>query len=380
MFDNYFNKIFKNSDLLTLSSSSAFGYAIFGLFWFFLAKFLGPDEYGEISYFFAVGIISVSLSTAGLQSGITVFSSKDPKILNSFLSLGLIITIIASSICFILFSRIEISLFIIGSSLFGIYIYSILGKKQFQKFSILLILQKTLSVISALILYYFIGLEGIIFGFAISYFLLSKGMYDLIFKRNFNLSQIKPKTKFLLNNHISESTHNLVWWSDRFILLPLYGFTFLGNYQLGMYILLMLSLIPTIFYQYMLPYDSTGNGKNKIRLLSILISTCVAIFSFIAGPTVIESLFPQYTDTTNLIQIFSLTLIPISINLVFSSYFLGRKKTKIIAIGNSLLLAIQLILIFIFGEFYGSEILPFAIFIAFICQSIFFGMMKILNK
>jgi O-antigen/teichoic acid export membrane protein len=100
----------------------------------------------------------------------------------------------------------------------------------------------------------------------------------------------------------------------------------------------------------------------------------------IVGPTVIEFLFPQYTDTTNLIQIFSLTLIPISINLVFSSYFLGRKKTKIIAIGNSLLLGMQLTLIFIFSTLYGSEILPFAILIAFISQTIFFSIMKILDK
>jgi O-antigen/teichoic acid export membrane protein len=380
MFENYKEKFFRNNNLLTLGSSSIFGYAVLGIFWFFLARYVGPDEFGEISYFFAIGTIAVSLSTAGLQSGITVFSSRDTKISNLFLSLGIITSIIASVITFIFISHVEISLFIIGVSFFGLYVYSILGKKLYYQFSILSISQKTLSVIFALILYHIIGIEGIILGFAISYFLLSKGTFNFILKQNFTLTNLKPNIKFILNNSISDSTHNLVWWSDRFILLPLYGFNFLGNYQLGMHILLMLTIIPMIFYNYLLPHDSTGTAKNKIRLLSILLSTCVAIFSLIVGPTVIEFLFPQYTDTTNLIQIFSLTLIPISINLVFSSYFLGRKKTKIIAIGNSLLLGMQLTLIFIFSTLYGSEILPFAILIAFISQTIFFSIMKILDK
>jgi O-antigen/teichoic acid export membrane protein len=377
MFDNFKNKIPINNGLLTLGSSNLFAYAIFGLFWFFLARYLGPDEYGEVSYFYAIGIVIIAVSTVGLQTGIVVFSSKEPKTVNSFLTLGLILSIIASTISFILFSHIEVSLLVIGTSFFGLYTYSILGKKKYPKFSLLTILQKPSSIALALVFYYLIGLEGIILGIAIGYLLFSKGIYDLILKRNFDLSQIKPKIKFISNNYISESTHNLVWWSDRFILLPLYGFSFLGNYQLGMHILQMTSVMPFIFYQYLLPNDSTGTTTNKIRFLCISISVIITILSLIFGPSAIQFLFPNYDLTSNFIQIFSLTLIPLTINLIFSSYYLGNKRTSVIAIGNSILFSTQIILVLIFTSFFDFALIPYAILLAFISQTIFFTLVKL---
>jgi len=378
MFDKF--KVIKNNGLIQLVASNMFAYSIFGIFWFFLARYLGPEEYGEISYFFAIATVAVSVSTVGLQSGVAVFSSTEPKTENSFLTLGLILSLIAAVISFVLFSHIEVSLLIVGSSFFGLSIYAALGKKEYSKFSLLTIQQKISSITFALILYYFIGLEGILLGLAIGYLLLSKGMYNLILKRNLELSQIRPKIKFITNNYISESTHNLVWWSDRFILLPLYGFTFLGNYQLGMHILQMMCVFPFIFYQYLLPNDSTGTTNNNIRLLAVSISIILSIFVFFFGPQIVEFLFPEYDYVIEFIPIFSLSLIPITINLIFSSYFLGKKKAKVIAISNVLLLTVQLVLAFIFGSVLNSSsLMPYAILIAFISQTIFLLIAKIKN-
>jgi O-antigen/teichoic acid export membrane protein len=380
MFNNFKNIFSNNGGLVNIASSSIVGYAALGIFWFFLAGHLGPAVYGELTYLFAIAIVIISLSTSGLQNGIIVFSSKEPKTVNSFFTLGFIVSVVVSITSFIVFSSVEISLLIIGSTFFGLYAHSILGKKQYQTFSILTVLQKSLSIFFGLIFYYLFGIEGILFGFAISYLLLSKGIYELILKRNFDLSQIRPKFKFIIHNSISESTHNFVWWSDRFLILPLFGFGFLGNYQLGIHILQMATIFPLIFYQYLVPHDAAGTVNNKIRILAILISIIISAFLFIFGPYIVENLFPDYTLSSKLIRIFSLTLIPITINLLFSSYFLGKQKPKILAISNLLLLSLQLFLVYVFGTWFGSAGLPYALLISFSAQTVFFCIIKICRK
>ncbi len=114
---------------------------IMGLFWFYLAPLLGSEEYGKISFLVATGSLIYIISMVGAGPTITVFTSKEKKSQSTIFFIPLIISLILSIVIFLIFYNIGISLFIIGSVIFALTAADLLGKKQYQKFSIFVIIQ-----------------------------------------------------------------------------------------------------------------------------------------------------------------------------------------------------------------------------------------------
>ena len=70
-----------------------------------------------------------------------------------------------------------------------------------------------------------------------------------------------------------------VWNSKQktIVIVPIFGFTVLGNYALGMQFYVVMLIIPNIIYQYILPQDAAGNPSIVLKKLTVIVS----VFFFI---------------------------------------------------------------------------------------------------
>ena len=82
------------------------------------------------------------------------------------------------------------------------------------------------------------------------------------------------------------------------------------------------------------------------------------------SPIVLPVLFPEFKEAIEVIQIISLAIIPISINLVYISKFLGNGKSNVVLGGSATYLIVQILSIVILGQLYGITGVSFAVVLA----------------
>jgi len=157
-------------DLTTIGFANVISSAISGIFWFYLASLLGTEHYGEVSYFIAIaGIVSV-ISFLGSGTTLVIYTAKGEKILSTIFSITVITSIISSIVLFFVFNNIGVSLYIIGYVIFGLATAELIGKKLYKDYSKYIITQKILFVAFTLFFYYIMGPQGVILGYALSFF------------------------------------------------------------------------------------------------------------------------------------------------------------------------------------------------------------------
>ena len=244
----------KFKDLGTVGLGNITASLISGIFWFYFASLLGAEQYGEISYFIAIAGIASTISFLGLGNAVIVYTAKGEKIQPPLFIIGSISGIVTLIAVFLIFSQIGMSLYVLGYVIFSLATSEILGKKQYKNYTGYLITQKILMVGFALFFYYYIGLEGVILGIALSFFPYIKRIYTSLKTDKINFSLVRPRLGFIINSYALDLTRTFSGYTDKLIVAPLFGFAILGNYQLGIQILAILTILPGIVYQYILPY------------------------------------------------------------------------------------------------------------------------------
>ena len=268
----------KFKDLTTLGIANILSAGISGIFWFYLASLLGTTEYGKLSYLISIGSIAGVVSFLGAGTTITVYSAKNEKIQATLFSIITVTSAIGSIVTFLIFRDYTVSLYIIGYGIFNVTVADMLGKKRYKDYSKYLITQKILWVGLSLLFYYIIGFEGIILGIAFSFLAYSFVVFRGIRETKFSLTMLKSHFVVMMNNYVLDLSRAFGGNMDKIIIAPLLGFSLLGNYQLGQQFLSLLSLLPTIVFQYILPHDSSGNANKKLKKLLILFSIGLACY------------------------------------------------------------------------------------------------------
>jgi|SRR6267143_815283 len=326
---------------------------ISALFWLYIARLLGTENYGIVSYLIAISALTTVLSFIGAGTTLQVYTAKEVKLQPALYFITLVIATISSIALFFIVHNIGVSLFVLGNVIFGLVIADLLGRKQYKKFSIYLITQKILTVVFALALFHIINYNGIILGFALSFFPYAVSMYRIFKGAKIDFSLLKSRFGFIVNSYIMDLGRQFSSSLDKLIVAPMLGFALLGNYQLGVQILTVLCLLPSIVYQYTLSHDASGDSNKKLKQLVILGSVILTILGITLAPIIIPVLFPKFTEAVIVIQIMSLSTIPITINNTYISKFLGTEKIKIVLIGSGIFLAIQISMIILLGKIFG---------------------------
>ena len=354
------NKIKRVKDLLvkfrgltTMSSAYVVSQAISAIFWLFIARLLGTEHYGEVSYYIAIASIATTISFLGAGNTLLTYAAKGVKIQPAIYFMTVISSLITSIILFFMFYNVGVSLFVVGNVIFGLVTSELLGLKLFKKYSIYLISQKIITVGLAIGLYYIIGINGIILGISLSFLPSLIRLYQIFRESKIDFSVLKSRGGFMINSYMLDISRSFNGTIDKIIIAPLLGFALLGNYQLGIQALSILTIIPSTVYWYIVPHDASGNPNKRLKFLTILFSVGITVISLILSPIVLPVLFPKFNEAIVVIQILSLSITPGTVNLTYISKFMGNEKPKIVLIGSVLFILIQITTMLTLSKMYG---------------------------
>ena len=162
-----------------IGSSDIVGSLIGAVFWFYLASLLGAEQYGQISYFLSIASIASTISLLGTENAVSVYVAKSVKLESTIYLIPIIVGLITGIILYFLFSDLGLSAYVLGSVIIGLALSEILAKGLFQSYAKYLVLQKILMVVLSIGLYQIIGIDGILFGIGLSFFLYLIRIYAL---------------------------------------------------------------------------------------------------------------------------------------------------------------------------------------------------------
>ena len=350
---NFKEKIFGHKDLMSIGTANLFGSGISGIFWFSLASLINPEEYGQIHYFLAIAGMAQLLSLISTTNALQVYVAKNIKIHSTLFFISIIAGIVSSLVVFLFFSRTDTSLLVLGYIIFELSNGFLLGKKLFSNYAKFFLTQKILTVIFGFGLYFTFGVDGIIFGLVLSYVPYIWILVNEFRNTRIDFSLLKPRKGFLINNYGINISSAVGGQMDKLIIAPILGLELLGNYSLAMQFLVILLLLPTTVFKYLLTQDSSGKNTKNLKKNTISASIGLAVFGIVILPMIIPILFPNYIDTVIAIQIISVAIIPSTIGIFYDSKLLSIEKSKFLVIGKGIGLFTMISGFVILGPIYG---------------------------
>lgn len=350
---NFKEKIFGHKDLVSIGSANLLGNGISAIFWFSLASLINPEEYGQIHYFLAIAGMAQLLSLISTTNALQVYVAKNIKIHSTLFFISIIAGIVSSLVVFLFFSRTDTSLLVLGYIIFELSNGFLLGKKLFSNYAKFFLTQKILTVVFGLGLYFTFGVDGIIFGLVLSYVPYIWILVNEFRNTRIDFSLLKPRKGFLINNYGINISSAVGGQMDKLIIAPILGLELLGNYSLAMQFAVILMLLPTTVFKYLLTQDSSGKNTKNLKKNTIFASVGLATFGIVILPMIIPILFPNYIDTVIAIQIISVAIIPGTIGIFYDSKLLSIEKSKFLVIGKGIGLFTMISGFVILGPIYG---------------------------
>ncbi len=358
--------------LFSIGISDMVGGGISSLFWLYMASILEVESYGEISYLLAIGNVATTIALIGSKNTMMVYVPKKIKLQSSLFIIVIVLGVITAISSSMIFSNLELSIYIFGGIIFGLGISEILAHRNYSSYPKYLIIQKILMVIFAIGLYHWIGVEGIILGIALSFFTYLPVIFNTFRNVPLNSSLLKPRFGFIVNSYGTSLAATFSSQIDKLITAPLLGFVLLGNYQLGIQFIAAFQLLPHIILKYTLPHDANGVPNKKLKILSVIISFCSTILIILLAPIVVPLFFQKFLHVIEIIQILSISLIPYSVSSIYTSKFFGKENAKIILSGMVLLVISLVIGIFTLGNIMGIFGVSISYVISITIQAIFY--------
>ena len=368
---NFKKILFGQKDLMSIGFANIFGSGISAIFWFYLATLINPEEYGQIHYFLGIAAMGQLFSLIATPNAITVYVAKNIKIHSTLFFISILAGILSSVVIFFLFFRFDASILVLGYIIFELVNGFFLGKKLFSTYSKFFISQKILTVILGLGFYTLFGFEGIIYGLVLSYVPYIWILIKEFSTTKLNFSLLQTRKGFIINNYGMNISGAVGGQIDKIIIAPILGFELLGNYSLAMQFLVIMLLLPTIIFKYLLTQDSSGQKTGNLKKISLLASIGIAAFGIIILPMLIPIVFPQFIDTTIAIQILSVAIIPATIGTFYESKLLSLEKGKFPIISKSLGIITVIFGFLILGPIYGMVGLSITILASSFIETIF---------
>ena len=346
--------------------------AISSIFWLYIASILSAENYGNVSYFLAIGGMASTVSLLGSQTTLTVFTAKNVKIESTIYLIVLISGIVTCVILFFMFQSLGLSTYAFGSIIFGLVNGELLGRKLYKSYSKYILTQKILMVGLGIGLYHFIGINGIILGIGLSFFSYSFRIYTGFKNSKIDFRLLKSRVGFMFNSYILELSSTLASSLSKLIIAPILGFAMLGNYHLGLQLFSTLFIFPSIIYKYTLTHDASGNSTKKIKIATIIASAGITVLGVFLSPIIIPHLFPKYAQVIDIIQILSFAMVPATISTLYDSKFLGSEKTRIVLFGAGIHTLVLIVGIVLLSNYFSVKGVAIAFVLATVIHTIFY--------
>lgn len=356
--------------LIYITLGNLLGAAATGAFWLLLALIQNADEYGKTNYEISIASLAASAALLGLNTTVTTYVAKGSTKINVQANQLILISSGIAAIIVAFFNWI-LGFFVIGMAFWMMSTYELLGRKMYKQYAFVNIGARASQLFLSILLYYFIGITGIAIGFIISFLIFSQRYFISTKEFSRDFSEVKNKIKFSLNIYSFNMSNAFLLYFDKLIIAPLFGYAVLGYYQLGFQFLLFLGMIPISFYQYLIPEESSGLKKTRVRFLGLLVSIGLTAILFLSSPWILQNLFPHYMASLDSMRIMSIGIIPMMIVWTLNSKFLNTGDTKYVLFGSAIYLTLQIGLIFYLGSTMNIIGLALAVVLALIAQASF---------
>jgi O-antigen/teichoic acid export membrane protein len=208
----------------------------------------------------------------------------------------------------------------------------------------------------------FLSVDGAIYGFAISNFVLCSRYLKAVKQLDFSISSIASIKNYFLHSYMIGIAKVLPYFADKLLILPLFDVVTVGYYQFGAQIASFSSLVPFILFGYLLPRQSQGvtHELHNTKRLGIVFSIGLTIILFLLMPFIVNTFFPKFQPATTATQIIILSGVPLSFSAIYNSGFLAIGRSLPVVIGTMMFLISQFLLIYFLGNIYSLVGLSFA--------------------
>jgi len=350
---NFKKKIIGQKDLASIGFANIVGSGISAIFWLYLASVIEPTEYGEIHYFIAIAAFAQIISLVGSSNVLTVYTAKKIKIQATLFFISLLVGVVSTIVIIVIFFRFDAGLLVLGYVIFEMVNAVLLGRKAYTEYSKYFLTQKILMLVFGIGFYYLIGFDGILYGLVLSFVPYTVLIFREFKESRIDFSLLKSRKGFIINNYAMDISGRMGSSIDKLVVAPLLGFALLGNYSLALQFFIILYVIPTVIYKYLLPQDASGNLNNKLKQTAVLLSVAIAVFGVILFPHVIPNFFPKFIEAIEAIQIMSIAIIPAMFSLLYTSKLLGLEKSKFVLISKIIATSSLIIGFIILGPIFG---------------------------
>ena len=375
---NFKKKIIGQKDLASIGFANIVGSGISAIFWLYLASVIEPTEYGEIHYFIAIAAFAQIISLVGSSNVLTVYTAKKIKIQATLFFISLLVGVVSTIVIIVIFFRFDAGLLVLGYVIFEMVNAVLLGRKAYTEYSKYFLSQKILMLVFGIGFYYLIGFDGILYGLVLSFVPYTVLIFREFKESRIDFSLLKSRKGFIINNYAMDISGRMGSSIDKLVVAPLLGFALLGNYSLALQFFIILYVIPTIIYKYLLPQDASGNSNNKLKQTAVLLSVAIAGFGIILFPHIIPNFFPKFIEAIEAIQIMSIAIIPAMFSLLYTSKLLGLEKSKFVLISKIIATSSLIIGFIILGPIFGIIGLAFVFLLTGIFEACFlFSISKI---
>ena len=354
-----------------IGAATAGGNAIAAFFWIYMADLMGQEDYGELGYLLSIAAIASTISIVGGQWTMSVYTAKGVRIESSLYFISIITSTVSAIILYFLFENVGMSVYVISVVIFNLFVAEILGKKRYKTYSKIFFLQKIILVILAILLYYILGAEGVLLAYGISYLVFTSRIISALRNHEFNFGLLRQRFKFWMFNYIIQLSNSARAQIDILLIGPLFGFTLVGNYFLGLQVVGLFLILPLIIFKYTLPQDSSGSSTKQIKIIAVVASIGFALLGIFVAPEVILFALPEYADTVELIPLLSLAIIPRTVTTMLMSGFLGKENNMHLLVGNLIAFSIVVLGILYLPEYFDIVGLAIAYVLSVTIQTIY---------
>ena len=354
-----------------IGAATAGGNAIAAFFWIYMADLMGQEDYGELGYLLSIAAIASTISIVGGQWTMSVYTAKGVRIESSLYFISIITSTVTAIVLYFLFENVGIGVYVIGVVIFNLFVAEILGKKRYKTYSKIFFLQKIILVILAILLYHILGAEGVLLAYGISFLVFTSRIISTLRNHEFNFGLLRQRFKFWMFNYIIQLSNSARAQIDILLIGPLFGFTLVGNYFLGLQVVGLFLILPLIIFKYTLPQDSSGSSTKQIKIIAVVASIGFALLGIFVAPEVILFALPEYADTVELIPLLSLAIIPRTVTTMLMSEFLGKENNMHLLVGNLIAFSIVVLGILYLPEYFDIVGLAIAYVLSVTIQTIY---------
>jgi len=343
--------------------------ALQAIFYFVFAALLGPESFGILSFLIAVGGTASVISRFGLPASVVVYHGKGDKLLVNQINVFALITTGVAAVILITFD-IGSALIAFSLSYFVMNQHNLLGMKRYKTYFIDSLIKGISILALPVLLYFFFDLPGILIGMAIGNFIGGTHLIKSLSRQTNSFREFKNNFKVIIHNFGASISSALPKWADKLLIMPLFGFAFVGIYQFNLQVLLGLEIFPIALRGFLLAEESSGRKHKKLVYLSIIITIVMVIAVVTISPMVIKEIFPEYIEGILSLQIMTFALIPTTISSVLTAKLQASESTKI---GYTAILRLGslLVLIVILGTIWGLVGLALSVLISIVLNTIF---------